>query len=65
MLKSTVWVAAFVNIIEVELIIGKAKHNFFNLLDICAARFFENIRDTYRRCFHGVLKTYNYQLLKW
>ena len=28
MLKSTVWVAAFVNIIEVELIIGKAKHNF-------------------------------------
>ena len=27
MLKSTVWVAAFVNIIEVELIIGKAKHN--------------------------------------
>ena len=29
MLKSTVWVAAFVNIIEVELIIGKAKDNFF------------------------------------
>ena len=27
MLKSTVWVAAFVNIIEVELIIGKEKHN--------------------------------------
>ena len=27
MLKSIVWVAALVNITEVELIIGKAKHN--------------------------------------
>ena len=28
------------------------------------AFFFENIRDTNRRCFNGVLKTCDYQLVK-
>ena len=44
MLKRIVWVAALVNVIEVELFIGKVKHNVCEtLLDISTMWFYGNI----------------------